>query len=322
MASYRENDKRVENTARRQFGLITVEQALDAGMSRHAVQSRAKSGRWIRVLPGVLKLRGAPTSWEQSLLAPFLWTTRLRGVVSAVSHRAAARLFGLQPFLQIPSVELCLSAPRRCHVPKLVMHVDSNLELNGLIRIGPYLATKAPRTLVDLAAVVSEETLENCLEDALRMKRCSLAQIHEAIEMLGGRGKKGVATLRRLLELRSDERPAESPLEVRVLRLIRSAGLPAPQRQYSIETKTKRTRRLDLAYPDLRLAIECEGYEHHSDRVAWSKDLARRNELMELGWRPIHVTTHDLDEDPQRFLSLVRAHFTTYRIEGSAKAKL
>ncbi|MEO7804383.1 MAG: type IV toxin-antitoxin system AbiEi family antitoxin domain-containing protein [Actinomycetota bacterium] len=308
MASYLENDKRAENLARQQFGLITVEQAFAAGMSRHAVQSRTENGRWIRILPGVLKMRAAPTSWDQSLLAPFLWTTRLNGVVSAVSHRAAARLFGLGPFRQTPSLELCLSKPRRCHVQKLVTHVDGNLDPTALVKLGPYLTTKAPRTLVDLASIVDEETLENCLEDALRMKRCSLASIHEAVDLSQGRGKKGVATLRRLLELRGGEEPAESPLEVRVIRLIRSAGLARPQRQFSITTTTKRDRRIDLAYPEVGLAIECEGYEHHSGRLAWSKDLSRRNELIELGWQPIHVTTYDLDKDPQRFLRLVQGY--------------
>ena len=52
---------------------------------------------------------------------------------------------------------------------------------------------------------------------------------------------------------------------------------------------------VDFAYPDIKLAIEAEGYRWHSSRARWERDLERRNELTALGWRVIHVTWAEFD---------------------------
>ncbi|UUT35784.1 hypothetical protein [Microbacterium elymi] len=63
--------------------------------------------------------------------------------------------------------------------------------------------------------------------------------------------------------------------------------------------------RVDLAYPDLKIAIEYEGDQHREDRTQWRKDLARRRRLEALGWVYLAVTQADLD-DPEDFLADLR----------------
>src|SRR5229473_2965186 len=80
--------------AEKQSGLISRDQAIRTGMSERAIGRRLGGGRWRQVLPGVYRLAGVPTSWEQSLKAATLWG----GEGCVVSHRAAAALHGLAGF--------------------------------------------------------------------------------------------------------------------------------------------------------------------------------------------------------------------------------
>ncbi len=52
--------------------------------------------------------------------------------------------------------------------------------------------------------------------------------------------------------------------------------------------------RVDFAYPELRIAIEYDSYEHHTGKVALVRDSARRNAVVALGWAPIAATDADL----------------------------
>ena len=76
--------------AEKQFGLIARDQAVQTGMSERAIGRRLANGRWLQVLPGVYRLAGAPTSWEQSVKAATLWGGNgLRGI--ARDRRRPAR---------------------------------------------------------------------------------------------------------------------------------------------------------------------------------------------------------------------------------------
>lgn len=62
---------------------------------------------------------------------------------------------------------------------------------------------------------------------------------------------------------------------------------------------------IDFAYPQHRLAIECDGYLFHSGRQAWSRDRDRSNLLTSAGWRILRVTWADLAE-PTRLIDMIR----------------
>src|SRR5207249_2080176 len=142
------------------------------------------------------------------------------------------------------------------------------------------------RTIIDLAAVISGETLEEALDVALQRRLTSLSRVRWRLADLGRHGRPGIAMLRRLIAARSGvEAVPESVIETRFSRLLRRAGLPAPVRQYHVRDRGRLVARVDFAYPDARLAIEVEGFRWHSGRARWERDLGRRNELTELGWR-------------------------------------
>ncbi len=52
--------------------------------------------------------------------------------------------------------------------------------------------------------------------------------------------------------------------------------------------------RVDLAYPEEKVAIEYDSYEHHTGRDALVRDSARRNRIMAAGWQLFVATAPDL----------------------------
>jgi very-short-patch-repair endonuclease len=61
---------------------------------------------------------------------------------------------------------------------------------------------------------------------------------------------------------------------------------------------------VDLAYPDLRVAVEYDGAWHAADRQ-FARDRRRLNRLTGAGWVVLHVTAADL-RDPAGVVAGVR----------------
>lgn len=52
--------------------------------------------------------------------------------------------------------------------------------------------------------------------------------------------------------------------------------------------------RVDLAYPELKIAIEYEGDGHRTDKRQWRRDIQRQRDLEDRGWTVIRLTELDL----------------------------
>jgi len=98
---------------------------------------------------------------------------------------------------------------------------------------------------------------------------------------------------------------AESPKESELRVLLIEAGFAAPQVNHVVDDADGEfVARVDLAYPELKIAIEYEGDHHRSDKEQWRKDLQRRRRLEALGWTYLPVTQADLDDTTQLFSDL------------------
>ncbi|MBT2516509.1 DUF559 domain-containing protein [Streptomyces sp. ISL-90] len=72
----------------------------------------------------------------------------------------------------------------------------------------------------------------------------------------------------------------------------------------------------DLAYPDLRIAIEYEG-DDHRDAGRWHRDIERRELFEDAGWRVIRVTSRAVFHEPERLIARVRRACEARRIPGA-----
>jgi very-short-patch-repair endonuclease len=162
------------------------------------------------------------------------------------------------------------------------------------------------RTLIDIASVAARDEVEEALDDALRRGIVSISRLRWRLDGLGG-GRTGVGKMRALIDARDPSTAIpESVLERKVLRMLRGAGLPQPLLQHQIRKGGRLVAVVDFAYPELRLAIEADGYRWHSGRARWKRDRRRGNNLTLLGWRVIHVTWDNLLDRSDAVVDLIR----------------
>lgn len=286
-------DGAVAHRFERQHGLITAAQARQAGLTRSAIRHRVAAGRWVRRQPGVYQLVGTASTWESRLLARVL----AAGPEALATHRSSAALWQLDGSrLGLP--ELSIAEGRRFHGPPGVrVHRSGDLHLVTPVMRSGVPTTPVARTLLDLGGVVPAPLLHLAVDDARRRGLADWDALLDTLVAHARRGRRGVGSLRALLQAHGDEvRATDSGFERLVISSLGSAGLPAPLLQHPVELGGRRYR-IDLAYPERRLAIELDGAVHLR-RDVWEADHERQNALVLAGWTVLRFTWREYERRP------------------------
>jgi very-short-patch-repair endonuclease len=294
-------DRALSSVASAQRALITHRQARDAGLSEDAIRHRIDSGRWERVHIGVYGIAGAPHSWHRDLAAACLAT----GAGAVVSHRSAAALWeldGIAPDV----VEITVARPLCHRLRGVVVHRSSDIHTSVTAMRSGLPVTDPMRTLVDLGAVVHRRVVERALDHALSRRLATPVSLGRELEAVARRGRRGAGVLRLLLEARSGGGAVpDSVLEARLLRLCRDHALPVPVCQHEVRVGRRLLGRVDFAFPERRLAVEVDGYEHHSSLAAFQRDRVRQNDLVAAGWTVLRFTCDDIRRRPERVVTSI-----------------
>jgi very-short-patch-repair endonuclease len=294
-------DVEIAAMAATQHGVVTLLQARALGLSERAVERRVASGTWRRMHAGVYALAGAPSTDEQRLQAAILAS----GSLAAVSHRAAVRRWGHRRGREAP-LEISTERERGLQVDGVIVHRSRDLRPEQLTMIDGLPVTNPARTLVDLGQVEPWFVVRDFLEDLVARRITTVAAAHAALLLHSRRGRAGCGALRHVLEQRALlDRPAESVLEAAFADLCRLAGLPIPVHQLPVRIQG-RERRIDFAYPELMIAIEVDGFEHHATATGFTSDRVRGNDLALAGWTVLHFTWNQIVHQPGYVASVVR----------------
>jgi hypothetical protein len=275
-------DAAIAAIALRQHGLLLRAQVLDNGLTDAMIEYRIRVGRWVRVCPGLYRLAGVPVTWRQRALGACL----VAGPGAVVSHRSAAVLWGMSGFRPGP---LEITVPDGSSVRNALARVHRSSEVDRIVRDGIPL-TRPARTMVDLAGVVRGDVLEEAVDDVLCRRLCRLD------ELSAPTGRRGSHVLRTVLEAWNGDALPAGVAEMRVVRQLLAAGLPDPVRQYEIRMQGAFVARVDLAYPDWRLAMELDGFRWHAGRGPFRSDRLRRNRIEGAGWRLLETAPEDIGE--------------------------
>jgi hypothetical protein len=218
-----------------------------------------------------------------------------RGVVAGY---AAAELWGASCGPADAPVDVLLPYDRRCD--GLRVHRE-RIDPGEITWLGPTPVTTADRVAFDLARWAPDLTERVAAVDALA--HCCKVDL-DAVRALRNRhlGVHHGAVIAQVLAL-ADARAA-SPMESRARMALHLGGLPAPVVQHPVIARGARYY-LDLAYPEVRLAIEYDGAEHRTQRRA-RRDLMREAALTAAGW---HIVRFDADVvllRPDRLVEAVR----------------
>jgi very-short-patch-repair endonuclease len=228
---------------------------------------------------------------------------------AAFSHVTAAILHGIPiPWrLDRTRGSLHVLGPRRASAAVGVIGHQSTLDPLDVIDARDFPAavpvTSPERTLCDLAPLLSLGELV-AAADRVLFHGAPLATRRSIAECVSRhRARRGRPLLLRAVALASEL--AESPRESLLRVLLIEAGLPAPTPQVRVRDAWGREiARVDLAYPEHRIAIEYEGDHHRTDRKQWRRDLARIRDLGLAGWETLRTTPLDLDAPAEMLLQL------------------
>ncbi|MCU1484653.1 MAG: hypothetical protein JWN67_1399 [Actinomycetia bacterium] len=294
-------DAKVAGWACRQNGIVTHQQALEAGLTNRAIQVRVSTGRWIRLRRGVYVVAGTPQDERQVVLAACL----AAGPEALVAHLSAGRLWGLA--LPRPAA-IELVGPRR-RLEGVVSHSSITLVASDRARLGAVPITSPARTLVDASGSVTPDRLGEVVDDALRRGLVRLEELrrcHERVDT--GPGRRPTLAMREVLVRRQPGYSAGDSLrEADIVQLLAASGLPAPVLGHRIRVG-RRTYKLDIAWPEAMLCIEFDGWDTHRTYTAFHRDRQRGRRIVASGWTLLPVTAqtdlHELIGDVTRILDL------------------
>jgi very-short-patch-repair endonuclease len=274
----------------RHHGVFAVQHLRDLDVAAHERKYRLASGRWASLHERVYRIVGTPLTWRGQVLGA-CWAG---GDRAAASHRTAAELWEL-PGRRTGLVEITCPRWGRAQHAGLVVHESRVIDRSDVTVVDGIPVTTPERTLFDLAGVVGPITLDLAVENALRKNLTSVDALQTVLTRLARRGRAGTVRFRAAVVAHGDGARTESEAERLVLRLLAKHGLPEPVSQFEIRDHDGRVvARADFAYPDHKIAIEYDSYEHHTGRTALVRDSARRNAVVALGWVPIAATAKDL----------------------------
>ena len=247
----------------------------------------------------------APTSWEGEARAAAL---SLKGLVS---HRAAARLWQIDGFATA-GVEVVVATGGQRVRHNVAMHKSRQFDLTGATVRNRIPVTGAARTLLDVAAVVGPKQLEMAVDAALGRRVVTWTMLFSVLTRHSARGRNGCGRLRALLDQRyGDESIPDSRWNRMVGHLLIDSDLPPPAYEYEVRDGGRFLARVDLAYPKLCLAIECDSVRFHLNRRSFEADPRRKNRLTNAGWRVLTFTWSDYADRPADLVATVRAALAT-----------
>jgi very-short-patch-repair endonuclease len=94
----------------------------------------------------------------------------------------------------------------------------------------------------------------------------------------------------------------ESPIEERLLLALNGRSICSGRVKSQMEIGPYR---IDLAFPEVKLAIECDGKEFHTDPVDRARDQKRDEYLRGLGWTVLRLTGAEIHREISRCIERV-----------------
>jgi hypothetical protein len=277
-----------------QGGVVTSAQALTF-LTRRGLEARLNSGELQRVWYGVygrgdigrrLRLRGLDL---------------ITGTTVAACLGTAADMYGFDTERTEDLHVLNPPGRQLRSADGLVVHRRQGAPLT-VVRGRP--TTEPAWTAIEVARSVPRPRALATLDAALRGGTCGHQDLEKGVKHQSGR--RGIVTVRELLALASPK--AESPMESEARLVMVDGGLPQPVLQYEVVDLQGCVWRLDIAWPELRVAAEYDGVDWRSGPDAFLRDRRRVSALQELGWLVLPIIAEDIRYRPRELIRRLETH--------------
>lgn len=267
---------------------------------RGEVSARQLQKDYWSVYRNVYLPKGAPLDALTRARAAWLWSG---GNAALVGLSAAAVLRTKWIDANLPAE---LSRADR-HVPHGIVAHTYDLAPEECCRVDGILLTTPARTAFDIGRAMGQDQALPYLDALARATNLNIAGVEEIADR-----RKGMRGNRQLRDtLKYVDGGAESPQETRVRLLLVKAGLPRPRTQIEFADEYGVVRiRVDMGWPEWKVAVEYDGIQHWSDRNQRSWDIDRIATLEAAGWVVIRVSAEMLSRPHvviERVLRALRA---------------
>ena len=212
------------------------------------------------------------------------------GPGALLSHRSAARLWGLIPRSQAPAE---VTRPSNCRLKAGIVHHRSHIPGDERTVVGGIPVTTVPRTILDLAAVTTKRQVERAFNEVEVQRLTDQLSIPDLLDRYPGR--RGTAVLRAIL---GDEAAlcgkTVNDFEERFASFVDAYRLPRPRFNADLAAGG-RFFVVDCLWAEERLVVELDGREVHGTQQAFEADRERDRLLQADGWRVVRITWRQLD---------------------------
>ncbi len=278
---------------------------LAAGVTSNEIQRRVRAGQWTRLRTGIYATcrEDAREPWLLTFAGEICWG----GSRAALSHRAAAFLYGLDGFLVPSSPDIVVPAASACrgdHVHRTQFELPTVM-LFELPVVTPEVC------LTQLGHVVSEHAVEAALESALRHGITTVERLQAFIDSPLGRIDGGKA-MRALLRRRPPTLPpTSSHLETSVVQIMRGFGFRGLERHVGLGPVT-----VSLASRKQRLAVSCAP----GSRSLLPDDVHER--LLDQGWTVVRITQAEFAANERAVVETIRAAIVASKQQTARQRRL
>jgi very-short-patch-repair endonuclease len=273
-----------------QNGLVTCAQAEEHGLPARTLRRRARDDGWNRVAPQVYLAGGHPYDDRARIRAAGLWA----GGAAAVSGPAAAWWHGM---LDGAPAAVTVTAPRHLGLrgyPGVTVR-RRDLDPADVTRAHGLHLTSRALTALETAIAVPDGSafLDRALQKHVSFHDAYLAYCRNM-------GARGFARVSALLTAAADR--ADSTAERILVKLLRAAGITGWKPGLPFDRW-----KIDIAFPDVRIAVEIDSWAWHTDVQRFRTDRHKGNALVRAGWTLLRFTWHDLTSRPDYVIAQIRA---------------
>ena len=289
---------RLVDVARYQHGVFSRCQALDSGLSAQQVRRRVSGGAWSHIVNNVYAdagLRMTDAAWR--------WAAVLScGPDAVLSHRCAAQVWDM-PVTATARPEVSMPVPAHVRPGSRVHLHNIPVPRRDIHVVGGLPVTSRQRTVLDCLLTLPQSQGRTLLDRALQRGWVQLPGIVAAVHDAHGRW--GAARARTVL---AGADPTTASQAERVAKAVLATGrITGWVSNHPLRVGGDVVAYLDIAFPDVLLAIEIDGWAWHSDPERFRRDRQRQNALVAAGWTVLRFTWADLVERPEQVLATVVA---------------